>query len=453
MKYVLLATVILVPSAGLLLGTRTAARASDERLDNGADSQSMDPELMDAHDDLHLVAVGPGSTRPHVKNVSDSKGWNQEPAEHAALAREPDIGDHVEDAADTVIDAMTPPFVKEAMDKGLDVMDVYGDDLLPGSQHKPLMDAINVLRTELCWQRPNLMEHKPCMEFLGLHCEKESTGEGFCKKFTKKLGNECKKEVDPKTKKYVCKFYKRLRDSYLTPEEQKEHEEQKEQEEAPGQDSDGDQIPDDQDEFPNDPDESKDTDNDTIPDHADSDIDGDKVNNDEDAFPLDAKHSKDTDKDLIPDEEDADKDGDGLKNEEDAFETNPKEWRDTDGDGIGDNEDAYPLNKHCHDGSKPCKDVENDPPKPPPESDPSQLDKKNKALPSQGYNEVHPSNKVKHTHHWTWTGDWQNEFEHESLAPSDAEMNIICQQYPDNEYCQQYLHKDFNPLKREWPGE
>ena len=57
------------------------------------------------------------------------------------------------------------------------------------------------------------------------------------------------------------------------------------------QDSDGDGIPDDEDAFPNDPDESVDTDQDGLGNNADSDDDNDGVADSQDAFPLDADRS------------------------------------------------------------------------------------------------------------------------------------------------------------------
>jgi hypothetical protein len=60
------------------------------------------------------------------------------------------------------------------------------------------------------------------------------------------------------------------------------------------------------------------------------DSDGDGVPDDQDAFPLDPNES-------------SDRDGDGVGDNADAFPDDSSETKDTDGDGIGDNSDPYPL--------------------------------------------------------------------------------------------------------------
>lgn len=97
---------------------------------------------------------------------------------------------------------------------------------------------------------------------------------------------------------------------------------------------------------------TSDQDGDLIPDNLDDDRDGDGVANDEDAFPDDPNEWSDTDGDGIGDNSDPDLDGDGLNNDvdpdidndgynndDDAFPRDPSEWSDIDGDGIGDNSD------------------------------------------------------------------------------------------------------------------
>jgi hypothetical protein len=81
-------------------------------------------------------------------------------------------------------------------------------------------------------------------------------------------------------------------------------------------DTDGDGVADDDDAFPNDPNETADT-------------DGDGVGDNGDAFPNDASETTDTD-------------GDGVGDNADAFPNDSSESADTDGDGFGDNGDAYP---------------------------------------------------------------------------------------------------------------
>ena len=92
-------------------------------------------------------------------------------------------------------------------------------------------------------------------------------------------------------------------------------------------DRDGDGVPDDQDAFPDDPNESRDTDGDGVGDNAD-------------AFPNDPNETTDSDGDGVGDNSDPDRDGDGVRNEDDAFPDDPNEDTDTDGDGIGNNADT-----------------------------------------------------------------------------------------------------------------
>jgi hypothetical protein len=95
-------------------------------------------------------------------------------------------------------------------------------------------------------------------------------------------------------------------------------------------DDDNDGVPDKQDAFPLEPEETQDKDGDMIGDVIDADDNGDGIGDDEN-------------KNGIPDNEEMDIDGDGVPKSGavpwDAFPWDPKEWRDTDGDGIGDNSD------------------------------------------------------------------------------------------------------------------
>ena len=107
---------------------------------------------------------------------------------------------------------------------------------------------------------------------------------------------------------------------------------------TPAPDSDGDGVPDDEDAFPNDPNETVDS-------------DGDGVGDNGDAFPNDPNESTDTDGDGVGDNADAfpndpnetaDSDGDGVGDNADDFPNDPNETQDSDGDGVGDNSDYYP---------------------------------------------------------------------------------------------------------------
>ena len=122
-------------------------------------------------------------------------------------------------------------------------------------------------------------------------------------------------------------------------------------------DSDNDGVIDSEDAFPNDPNETLDTDNDGTGNNADADIDNDGVPNESDAFPLDNSEWLDSDGDGTGDNSDADRDNDGVNDEDDAFPDDITEWLDTDGDQVGNNadtdddndtyldgDDAFPLN-------------------------------------------------------------------------------------------------------------
>ncbi len=104
-------------------------------------------------------------------------------------------------------------------------------------------------------------------------------------------------------------------------------------------DTDGDGVVDAQDAFPNDPNETEDTDNDGVGNNADTDDDNDGVPDTDDAFPLDDSESVDTDNDGVGNNSDSDDDNDGVIDSDDAFPLDDSETTDTDGDGIGNNAD------------------------------------------------------------------------------------------------------------------
>ncbi|MDC1029468.1 thrombospondin type 3 repeat-containing protein [Euryarchaeota archaeon] len=127
-------------------------------------------------------------------------------------------------------------------------------------------------------------------------------------------------------------------------------------------DSDGDGIRDDEDAFPNDPNETVDTDGDGVGDNSeifpnnpnetiDTDVDG--VGDNSDIFPNDSNETIDSDEDGVGDNSDIfpldplenyDSDGDGVGDNSDIFPNDPNETIDTDVDGVGDNSDIFPLN-------------------------------------------------------------------------------------------------------------
>jgi gliding motility-associated-like protein len=86
-------------------------------------------------------------------------------------------------------------------------------------------------------------------------------------------------------------------------------------------------------------DKPADKDRDNIPDCVDEDIDGDGCLNTIDVFPYDRFQCLDTDGDGLGDEYDWDDDGDGIADELDAFPLDLAQSQDTDGDGIADSLD------------------------------------------------------------------------------------------------------------------
>jgi len=96
------------------------------------------------------------------------------------------------------------------------------------------------------------------------------------------------------------------------------------------EDNDNDGVPNAQDAFPLEREETADVDGDRIGDGLDADIDADGK-------------ADDLNRNGVPDNQETDWDADGVPNANaipwDAFPRDPKEWRDTDGDGIGDNAD------------------------------------------------------------------------------------------------------------------
>ncbi|MBT6294210.1 MAG: BspA family leucine-rich repeat surface protein [Candidatus Magasanikbacteria bacterium] len=103
---------------------------------------------------------------------------------------------------------------------------------------------------------------------------------------------------------------------------------------AAGGDGDGDDdgVNDADDAFPNDPNESADSDGDGVGDNADPDDDNDGVNDADDAFPDDPNESADSDGDGVGDNADADDDGDGVDDVDDSHPFDNTQCSDNDGD-------------------------------------------------------------------------------------------------------------------------
>ena len=109
-------------------------------------------------------------------------------------------------------------------------------------------------------------------------------------------------------------------------------------------DLDNDGVPDIDDAFPEDPNETVDTDGDGLGDNSDPDDDGDSFDDITEetcmSDPMDSVSiPSDFDEDTSCDNVDSDDDNDGVIDTEDAFPRDGSETRDTDGDGQGDNSD------------------------------------------------------------------------------------------------------------------
>merc|ERR1719353_2539407 len=329
---------------------------------------------------------------------------------------------------------------------------------VPAHQRKPLMQRINVLRTQLCWQRPNLWQHEKCLRFLGITCMKASTGQGICREFTKKCNEKCKTETDPHWKEDYCALGEALSDTHGGDDEAVDEGEAVDAQ-GGGSDADangatndeGDAIGSDKDiareDEELDDELAHDTDGDGVGDNSDHDIDGDGRDNAVDVFPADKKEWADSDRDGIGDNADKDKDGDGTGNDKDKFPDDPTEWKDSDGDGVGDNKDHYPFNPNCHSPTEPCHDVtKHGQPKPGSPEDPTTLDMDSqRGVPDQGYNEYlsgpPPGQLVNHENYYTWVSDWQDEWP--VMADSEKQtMARICREHPANIWCVRFKDHD-----------
>lgn len=129
-------------------------------------------------------------------------------------------------------------------------------------------------------------------------------------------------------------------------------------------DTDNDGFFDYEDDFPDDPDESLDTDGDGVGNNADIDDDGDgwsdAIEESEGTNPLDASDKPlDTDGDGVRNSQDTDDDNDGVLDSQDDFPLDSTESVDTDGDGIGNNadtdddEDSYSDAVEINEGTDP----------------------------------------------------------------------------------------------------
>eukprot|EP00928_Gymnodinium_smaydae_P053444 TRINITY_DN3742_c0_g1_i2.p1 TRINITY_DN3742_c0_g1~~TRINITY_DN3742_c0_g1_i2.p1 ORF type:complete len:345 (-),score=96.82 TRINITY_DN3742_c0_g1_i2:95-1129(-) len=281
--------------------------------------------------------------------------------------------------------------IKDAMDKVKGAVDSIEDKLKEVTKEhveRPLMKKINIVRTKLCWKRHNLPEHEACIKFLGIVCEKESTGKGICTNFKEMMEERCRKEEDEELKHLVCDTVVKL----------------------------GGELP--KEEEPNTTVTTTEAEKEEPPETTlEETTTPEPVTTSEAPAPAPKEEIKEEEPEPEV-EEKADTDGDEYPDEEDAFPKDPKEWKDSDSDNIGDNADPFP----------------NDPDKP------VVLDKVVKPLPEQGYDEVSRGEKVKHSNKGTYTGDWRKEWPERDERHEES-IERICRENPDNDWCQKKLKR------------
>lgn len=115
------------------------------------------------------------------------------------------------------------------------------------------MDPVEAFRAMMCWGRKNLLDHEKCMEWMTKNCRKETTGEGYCKKLRRYVKSKCRRGSQK-----ACDYAKDLGIDMVTDTEKTDE-----------NDLDGDGIPDNEDEFPDNPVEWKDSDKDGVGDNSD----------------------------------------------------------------------------------------------------------------------------------------------------------------------------------------
>jgi len=152
--------------------------------------------------------------------------------------------------------------------------------------------------------------------------------------------------------------------------------------------------------------------------------------------------------------QEGDTDGDGYPDSSDVFPDDPTEWLDSDGDGVGDNSDAFPHDPNCQTLEDPgCVAA----PAPAPaaaevaeapalEVDGSGIDKKERGLPPQGYDE-YGSGTVQHDDQKTFTGDWRAEWPARKETEPQSWARICKEGHNNYLWCKLYL-KDLRRKQR-----
>jgi len=186
--------------------------------------------MQEAHSFLklsrHTVGLGREEQLPDLGKVVDKAG------EHAKKA-----GENIKNAKNAAADKLQKKDEKDTKDE---------KDVKP-------MDPIEVMRAMMCWGRKNLLDHKDCMTWMVKNCQKETTGEGYCKKLRRYVKSKCKRG-DAKG----CDYAKQLGIDVATDKEVLDPD-----------DLDGDGVKDKDDAFPDNPGETKDSDGDGVGDNTD----------------------------------------------------------------------------------------------------------------------------------------------------------------------------------------
>lgn len=281
----------------------------------------------------------------------------------------------------------------------------------------PVMQTIDIMRSQMCWGRPNLHKHEDCLEYLGMHCDVTSTGEGICLKFRKMVAERCEKEPDLALKELICNWNAKLNaQPQVGP--------------GPGPAP----APAPVIVF-------------TAPGPAPAPVPAPSAPA---PGPVSAPAGPPgPSPGPYPGD---DRDGDGHKNIDDSFPDHAGQYKDSDGDGHGDGDDAYPFNADCYSKTLPClhkngtnasaanktiHQIGN--------QDPAALTmQEGVERPHQGYDEYKNGTLVSHNDGETWTADWQDEgFELKTKYDWTAKMSKekkaylekMCKEKPEAAWC------------------
>lgn len=308
------------------------------------------------------------------------------------------------------------PAVKHMREQWEKARDATKDTL---DKENPVMTGINKMRTIMCWDRDNLLDHEECLKYLGVNCIKGSTGAGICQKYFDMMEKMCKIATGNHEEE-VCKYLHDL-DVVAKPMADADANGHADIVDVPSQDPEKGTAENIDKKKTDEPVAKPDLDKDGIPDLQDDDIDGDGHLNKADEDPRDPKIGE------------RDRDGDGTVDSLDVFPDDPHEWKDTDKDGVGDNADSYPQNPNCHKdpceppgGAKDGTEVGD-------EDVAHKMNKVERKLPEHGYDEISPL-KVEHDDMKTMTKDWQREW---PMSDDNyrATMQKICAEDPENAWC------------------